>query len=44
MLDGKNTGKRMDTGNGVTATDVKRIWADQVAGGDKKRITLVRLI
>lgn len=44
LVDGKNTGKRMDTGNGVTAANLKTAAADAYAGGDKKRIQLFRLI
>lgn len=44
LIDGKNTGRRVDSGNGVTQADLKRIQAEVYTGGDKKRVQLFRLI
>lgn len=43
LIDGKNTGRRRSTGNGVTAANLKKIEADVYTEGNTKRVTLFKL-
>jgi hypothetical protein len=44
LVDGKNTGKTIETGNGVNLTTAKKIATDVYANGDKSRIWFYKLV